>query len=467
MPANTKQPKGIGHAVDAAYWRSRLSELIAEHGVPGAVLGVLRDGRIAEVAAGVLNRRTLVEATPDSVFNLGSITKVWTATMVMQLVDEGMLGLDTPVVRVLPEFAVAGTRATEAITVRHLLNHTSGIDDMYVDTGRGDDCVARVVAKLRDLPQIRPVGATFSYCNAGIVVAGRIVEVLTGMTWDRALRERLIEPLGLTATVTLPEEAILHRVAVGHPGGPGAPPTSVWSGPRGLAPTGRISARVHDLLAFVRMHLAGGTAPDGTRVLSTASARAMTAREVDLPGPSIMGDSWGLGWSRDRWDGHQVIGHTGTGIGQLAFLRILPEQGFAIALLTNGGDGPALYHDVFGETFRLLADVEMPAPFEPPAEPARVDLAPYAGRYYTRSDTALEIEDKNGAPVLRFVVSGLLRDNFPGSAGEFPLLPVADGRFALRTENSRTWEFIQAHTLRDGTPCVYSHWGLVANPRIP
>jgi CubicO group peptidase (beta-lactamase class C family) len=466
MSTDIERPTATGVAADAAYWRSRLAALIARHGVPGAALGILRDGRIIDVAAGVLNRRTHVAATPDSVFNLGSITKVWTATMIMQLVDEGALSLDTPVVRVLPEFAVADAAATAAITVRHLLSHTSGIDDMYAETGRGDDCVARYVAKLRDLPQVRPVGATFSYSNAGIVVAGRIVEVLTGQTWDAALRERVVGPLGLTATVTLPEEAILHRVAVGHPGGPGAPPTRVWSGPRSLAPTGRITARVHDLLAFVRMHLAGGTAPDGTRLLSADSARAMTAREADLPCPSIMGDSWGLGWSRDTWDGQLVIGHSGVGIGQLAFLRVLPGHGFAVALLTNGGDGPALYHDVFAETFRELAGVTMPAPFLPPAEPAPIDVAPYEGRYYARSDTAVELVRRDGAPVLRLLATGLLRDRFSAAAGDFPLVPVAAGRFAMRTDDSRTWEIVQAHELLDGTPYLYSHWGLVANPRV-
>ncbi len=468
MPTDIERPTATDVAVDAAYWRARLDTLIAEHGVPGAALGILRDGQIVDVAAGVLNRRTRVAATPDSVFNLGSITKVWTATMIMQLVDEGALTLDTPVVRVLPEFADTDTdtAAAAAITVRHLLSHTSGIDDMYAETGRGDDCVERYVAKLREFPQVRPVGATFSYSNAGIVVAGRIIEVLTGKTWDAALHERIVGPLGLAATVTLPEEALLHRVAVGHPGGPGAPPTRVWSGPRSLAPTGRITARVHDLLAFVRMHLAGGTAPDGGRLLSTDSVQAMTARETDLPCPSIMGDSWGLGWSRDTWDGQPVIGHTGTGIGQLAFVRALPDRGFAVALLTNGGDGPALYHDVFAETFRELAGVAMPAPFQPPAEPARVDIAPYVGRYYARSDTAVELVLREGTPVLRLLPTGLLLDRFPGTAGDFPLVPVEEGRFAMQTDDSNTWEIIQAHKLPDGTPYLYTHWGLVANPRV-
>ncbi|HEU0285799.1 MAG TPA: serine hydrolase domain-containing protein, partial [Nocardioidaceae bacterium] len=90
-------------SVDTAYWRARLTDAIAKYKVPGAAMGILRDGQIVDVAAGVLSKTTLVDATPDSVFQIGSISKVWTTTLLMQLVDEGKLTLDTPVVEVLPE----------------------------------------------------------------------------------------------------------------------------------------------------------------------------------------------------------------------------------------------------------------------------------------------------------------------------------------------------------------------------
>src|SRR5207302_9674287 len=120
--------------------RERLATLIERHGVPGAAAGVLSRGEIVEAAAGVLNVDTAIEATPDSVFQLGSIGKVWTATVVMQLVDEGLLDLDAPIVDVLPEFRVADPDVSKRVTMRHLLSHSSGIDgDHFVDTRRGDD----------------------------------------------------------------------------------------------------------------------------------------------------------------------------------------------------------------------------------------------------------------------------------------------------------------------------------------
>ena len=108
-------------------------------------------------------------------------------------------------------------RSPSAVTLRHLLSHTSGIDgDHFADFGRGDDCLERYVESCSSLEQTHPLGATMSYCNTGFSVLGRVIEVVTGKVWDAVMRERLFEPLGLEHTSTLPEEAIMHRAAVGH-----------------------------------------------------------------------------------------------------------------------------------------------------------------------------------------------------------------------------------------------------------
>ncbi|MFN2590487.1 MAG: serine hydrolase domain-containing protein, partial [Actinomycetota bacterium] len=198
--------------LDPAALRTRLQELMKEHEVPGAAVGVFAEGRTIEVAAGVVNLRTGVEATPDTVFELGSIGKSWTATALMQLVDEGLADLDVPIRTYLPDFRVADPDVSATVTLRHLLSHTSGIDgDHFEDTGRGDDCLERYVASCASLGQTHPMGDTMSYCNTGYSIIGRIIEVLTDKVWDDAMRERLFEPLGLTRTGTLPEHAILHR----------------------------------------------------------------------------------------------------------------------------------------------------------------------------------------------------------------------------------------------------------------
>src|SRR3954466_8466205 len=111
-------------SIDIKHWQQRPALLAEKPGVPGASLAILADGEVADTAYGVLNRRTEVEATPDSVFQIGSITKVWTATLAMQLVDEGRLDLDEPIVTYLPGFQVADPEVSRTVTTRHLLAHT-------------------------------------------------------------------------------------------------------------------------------------------------------------------------------------------------------------------------------------------------------------------------------------------------------------------------------------------------------
>ena len=134
-------------------------------------------------------------STTESLFQIGSITKVWTTTVVMQLVDEGLVELDAPLRRYIPEFSVGDESVAEAVTIRHLLTHSSGIDgDNFADTGRGDDALEKYVATCASLRQVHPVGATMSYCNTGFTLLGRVIEVVTGEVWDTALRTRLISP---------------------------------------------------------------------------------------------------------------------------------------------------------------------------------------------------------------------------------------------------------------------------------
>jgi CubicO group peptidase (beta-lactamase class C family) len=168
----------------------------------------------------------------------------------------------------------------------------------------------------------------FSYNNAGYCVLGRIVEVLREKPFDACVREHLFTPLGLTHAANGADEAILYRAAVGHiEPAPGADPqpAPVWSLMRSNAPAGAMLAmRPRDLLAFAQMHVDGGKAADGTRVLSAESVAAMQQRQVELPYLGLMGDAWGLGWEQFDWSGGPVIGHDGSTIGQNAFLRIVP-----------------------------------------------------------------------------------------------------------------------------------------------
>ncbi|MBM2614982.1 serine hydrolase [Actinoplanes sp. LDG1-06] len=445
--------------LDAGHWQRRLDVLAKRHGLPGAVLGISRGDELVEAAYGMVNVDTGVEATTDSVFQIGSISKVWTATLVQQLVDEGKLELDAPIADVLPELTLSDPGVAAKVTMRHLLTHTSGIDgDVFTDTGRGDDCLEKYVDGLRDVTQNHPLGATWSYCNSGFSLAGRVVEKLTGGTWDAALRERISTPLGLRRTGTLPEEALLHRAATGHLPGPKV--AAVWTLPRALGPAGLITATAADLLAFARLHLAGGLAPDGTRLLSEAGAAEMTAEQVELPEKYTLGDSWGLGWIRFGWDGHRLIGHDGNTIGQSAFLRILPEQDLAVTLLTNGEGARDLYQDLFAEIFAEVAGVTMPRPLTPPATPVEVDITEHLGTYERAS---IQIEVLEGA-VLRMTTTGPLAELTPEPVHELEMVAVKDDLFLVRLPESSSWVPVFFYRLPTGER--YVHLGVRATPKV-
>lgn len=465
--------------LDAAHWQQRLTRLAERHGVPGAQLGILRVGgagsrssdEVVEAVHGVLSTRTGQPVTPDALFQIGSITKVWTATVAMSLVDEGLLDLDQPVVEVLPELRLADPDVTKQVTVRHLLTHTSGIDgDVFTDTGRGDDCLERYVDVLGEAGQNHPLGATWSYCNSGFALLGRVIEKVTGLTWDAAMRERLHAPLGLEHTVTLPEEALLFATAVGHEERDGEVVTvPVWQLPRSIGPAGLVTSSAADVLSFARMHLVGGLAADGTRVLSAESVAAMAAHEADLPDRIVLGDSWGLGWIRFGWGGQRLVGHDGNTIGQAAFLRVLPDPdgdgGLAVVLLTNGGHTRDLYEDLYREVFAELAGVDLPERFAPPAsvDPAVADVSPYVGRY-ERSSVVMEVEDGPDGPIVRTTLTGPLAELEDDPVDTYPLVPVAQGLYAVRPEGIETWMPVTFYELATGER--YVHFGVRATPRV-
>ncbi|WP_230487219.1 serine hydrolase [Nocardioides anomalus] len=459
--------------LDAAHWQRRLERLAEKHGVPGAQLGILRTGRggapdeLVEAAHGVLNVRTQHPVSTDALFQIGSITKVWTATVAMRLVDQGLLELDSPIAEVLPELRLADPDVTKQVTLRHLLTHTSGIDgDVFTDTGRGDDCLEKYVEVLGEAGQNHPLGATWSYCNSGYALLGRVIEQVTGKTWDEAMRDELYVPLGLERTVTLPEDALLHAAAVGHDQRDGETvPAAAWQLPRSIGPAGLVSAPVADVLAFARMHLTGGVAADGTRLLSEESTAAMAAHQADLPDKIILGDSWGLGWIRFGWGGQRLVGHDGNTLGQAAFLRVLPDGeggGLAVALLTNGGHTRDLYEDLYRELFAALAGVQMPERFTPPAD-AEVDITPYVGTY-ERTSVRMDVEQGPDGPLLRTTLTGPLAELEPDPVEEYPLVPVGPALFALRPPGVETWAPVTFYELPTGEK--YLHFGVRATPKV-
>jgi CubicO group peptidase (beta-lactamase class C family) len=370
-------------------------ELAGKYGVPGASLAISHGDEVLTVATGVTSTRTGVEVDVNTVFQIGSITKLFTATLMMQLVEDGMVSLDEPIRTYLPELRLADLELLRQVTVRHLLAHTSGIDgDFFEDTGRGDDAIERYVLACSGLGFLHLPGEHFSYCNAGYVLAGRIIEKLRAKPFHRVLCERILKPLGMRESGTLPEDAILHRAAVGHFPNPDATqppiPTPIWMLPHSNAPAGSSAwATARDLTLFGRAFLDS----PAVALLEPPTIASMWEKQADTSN-AYNAVTQALGFILFGWGGRQVLGHDGGTIGQVSFVRVLPDERLVVALFTNGGLGGLFYRDLYDRIFREFAGVSMPEP--PQVDPAiTVNAIRFAGTYRTLS-SRVTVEPSEG-----------------------------------------------------------------------
>src|SRR5215471_3011175 len=158
-----------------------VQEAMQQTRVPGVAVGILHDGVEETHGFGVTSVDNPLQVDRDTLFQIGSITKTFTATILMQLARQGRVNLNGTVRSVLPDFHLEDEDAAAFLTARHLLTHTGGfLGDDFTDTGSGDEALARYVENMATLPQLAPAGELFSYCNSGFAVVGRMIEVLTG-----------------------------------------------------------------------------------------------------------------------------------------------------------------------------------------------------------------------------------------------------------------------------------------------
>jgi CubicO group peptidase (beta-lactamase class C family) len=323
----------------SAELQEKVTELATELDVTGVAVGILIDGEEHYAFHGVTSVENPLPVDENTYFQFGSTGKTYTATAMLRLVEQGKVDLDATVRTYLPEFALKDDDVAQRVTVRQLFNHTAGWEgDMMDNTGDGDDAIEKYVARMVRLEQVSPLGATVSYNNAALSVAGRIIETITGTTFEQAIRDLLLAPLGMTQTLFFPNEIMTRRFVVGHTKHDDGRVTVArpWALPRGNTPAGGISATARDQLAWAKFHLGDGTAPDGTRVLSQENVDLMKVPTAEMPG-SALGDYVGVSWLMRDVDGVRLVGHGGTTNGQYSGFTMVPERGFALISMTNCG----------------------------------------------------------------------------------------------------------------------------------
>jgi CubicO group peptidase (beta-lactamase class C family) len=335
--------------------------------------------------------------------------------------------------------------------------------DLFVEVGRGDDVIERYCAEiLPGVPQLFPPGTLFSYCNTGFIVLGRIIEVLRNQRYNDILLERLAEPLQLQAVSPRADDAILHRAAVGHLRADGEwTPAPTWAaGFAGMPAGSMLAMTAADLLGFARSHL-----DDGGTIVSAEGTRAMQDPHVDVPSAGVIDAHWGLGWAIEHWPGGLVIGHDGGTIGQSAYLRIAPEHGVAVALLTNGGRPDRLFRALVGPVFHELAGIELPPRPNPPEQPETVDPRRYVGRYESRT-RLIDIEADRSGDLWRVVrLQNELADMLQRSEPERDrIVRLSGDTFISIGKNSHdTFSFVGD----DGSGrAAFLHSGGRASPRV-
>ena len=346
-----------------------LREHTSAHGVPGAAIGVLREGVETCAYYGVANASTGALVTAHSRFGAGSLTKSMVATVVARLVQDGRLALDDPVVEHVPELRAA-TWAQRA-TVHNLLANRSrlplrqALEFDFARRGAGDDALSRFAARVAAQA---PTTVDWSYTNAGWCLLGRVLETVTGMPWEATMRAVLIAPADMRETAFATETESDARVSGHHvtPDGP-VPVRPLVS--RELGPAGAsVVSTVGDLVRFAALHLRDPT---------LASLR----RPQAAPRIHSWLDGWGLGWAWFDWTGGRVWGWDSVLPGERAFLRLVPEHRAAVVLLTNGDTGRALYRSLLPELMEASFGIGVP-PLRLDAEPgAAGDLSRFAGVY--------------------------------------------------------------------------------------
>jgi CubicO group peptidase (beta-lactamase class C family) len=345
-------------AYDLGRWAASARE---RWNVPGIAVGVLQDGAVVMAADGHQELGRPKPVTPETVFRIASITKPFTASLTMTLVQDGLLALDEP---------PPGTRIDA--TVRQLLSHQGGLAAEWPDPLDNSGLLELTEGEPERLPVA--AGELFSYCNSGFwFVAAGIARTL-GTSFEDAMRTRVIRPLGLTSSGFETDEPARGHEQV-EPGADEHARAETWY-PPGRTASGGLWSSVPDLLRFAEHHLGAAGGP------LTASSLA----EMQRPHSYGPGFRYGLGWFLKRREGHDAVEHPGSVLGFQSLLTLIPDERMAFAALTNSSRGIAAIRDV-------LQEIGLGEDEAATVEPA--DLGRFAGRYRGQ-EGVVEITPENG-----------------------------------------------------------------------
>ena len=405
--------------------QEKLTELATELEVPGVVAGVVIGEEVQTAYFGVTNLEHPLPVDESTLFQFGSTGKTLTATALMVLVEKGLVDLDAPVRTYLPELSLKDEDVAAKVTVLQLLNHTAGwMGDVFEDTGDGDDALEKYVAHMATLPQVTPLGAGVSYNNASLSLAGHVIARVHGTTYEQAVKELVLEPLGLTHTYAFPNDIMTMRFASGHnrQEDGSITVTRPWAIPRSATPAGGFTATLGDQLQWARFHLG----QYGDDVLSAEARTRMQQPTATMPG-SALGDAVGVSWLLQEIDGELVVGHGGTTHGQHSDFAMVPARDFGFVCMTNcGPTGAELHHKL--RTWALENYLGITTKEPELAEVTPEQLSEYEGVYVTSAIEARIVVDGSRLVVkTRITDQGLITEDQSAEQPDIVIGLTTDG----------------------------------------
>ena len=316
-----------------------VEEEMAATRLPGAALGIVHGGEIVHLKGFGDADDSGRKVTPQTPFYIGSTSKSFTALATMQLVEADKVELDAPVQRYIPWFRLADPDASARITVRDLLNQTSGIPNrngyFWKQAGGDADALEEGVRFLRAVELDRPVGETFEYANANYTTLGLVVQMVSGKPYEQYVNDHILTPLGMKNSFMFVPEAVRHGLATEHrfwfdrPVSGGGLPYN-----RAITPAGLISSDAQDMSRYLIAQLNEGRYEE-TRILSPEGVALMHRGSADNGG----GDSYAMGWVDSVGvDGERFAWHNGDTGASHAYIAVMPESDWGVVLLANGSN---------------------------------------------------------------------------------------------------------------------------------
>jgi CubicO group peptidase (beta-lactamase class C family) len=338
--------------------------------IPGISLAVVEGDRVTHTRGFGKARPGGETPSPQTPFFIGSLTKSFTALAVMQLVEAGKVELDAPVQRYLPWFCIADPQASAQVTVRHLLNQTSGLSTVagsiiLADFDNRPEATERQVRALSKLKLTSPPGAKCEYSNLNYNILGLIIETASAETYAEYIQKHIFTPLAMRHSYFSKEEAKQNGLAVGHRHWFSFPfPAPGLPVPRGSLPSGQLISCAEDMVHYLIAHLNAGRYGD-VQILSAAGIEELHRGAVEYYAMGVSAGRYGMGWFDINLGQTGTFSHSGNVPDFSAFMALLPEQKRGVVLLLNADPyGLPPITEEFGMGVTALLAGRQPAPIQ-------------------------------------------------------------------------------------------------------